>query len=368
MIQSRTSRTGNCWWSSLFVLLILMGLSGCAHTQCGEDGTCPSVSCKVKKCFLFHHDKCSPKPYWSFEGYQTDLDKYFVRHAARKCAKQSLKSMSCNCKDKPSKSFRKGYQQAYIDIALGESGTVPPVPPEEYWAAHYRTPEGYMVVQEWFTGYKLGAEQALASGHYDYNQIATPYSLAGWVEPAPTEWGGDAGYQQNSYPEESLTPQVAPAPAVTPPPVVPPKTTVPPPPPVAPRTPLKTVPQKRIPRPVPVQPPAQKKIEAHPRPMTPQPNTKPSTPIPAPRPPLHTPLPKQSNKPALPQRSQPAQSPYINDDPPPSPYSLQAYPYTPLPDRTTEPVNQGHIKQIENQQTTGQQVIENYYQKYPGKY
>ncbi|MCA9013979.1 MAG: hypothetical protein KDA77_01485, partial [Planctomycetaceae bacterium] len=174
-----------------FLASILLGLPGCAHTAGDYEETCQTVSSRVKKCFLFHHDKCSPHPYRSLEGYQTDLDKYVVKHAAKKCAHQSLKTMACSCKDKPSKAFRKGYQQAYIDIALGGSGEVPPVPPEEYWAAHYRTPEGYLEVQEWFTGYKLGAEHALADGRYDYNKIATPYSLSDWNQPAAEQWDGN---------------------------------------------------------------------------------------------------------------------------------------------------------------------------------
>ena len=199
---------------SLFLLCVvlcclLVGLPGCAHSDNGYDETCYPVSSRVKKSFLFHHDKCSPHPYRSLEGYQTHLDKLVVKHAARKCANQSLKTLACNCKDKPSKAFRDGYREAYVDIALGESGEVPPVPPEEYWAAHYRTAAGYQEIQEWFTGYKLGAEHAWADGRYEFNQIATPYSLAGWDQPQSDYGPGIADYFQ-SMPQPEANSEYAP--------------------------------------------------------------------------------------------------------------------------------------------------------------
>ena len=345
---------------SLFLLIILAGLSGCAHNSSGDAESCPSAASKVKKSFLFHHDKYSPKPYRSLEGYQTDLDKYFVRRAAKKCAKESLSTMAANCNDKPSKSFRKGYQQAYMDIALGESGTVPPVPPEEYWAAHYRTPEGYMEVQEWFTGYKLGSEHARADGRYDYNQIATPHSLAGWEQPDSTDWEENVVYPQNVSPIQA--PQErhpAPAPAALPPARTP-ETTLPPPPVVAPQAPLKTVPQKHLPQPPPVQTVPQNKQPVQPRPLIPQPKLQPHNPPTAPGSAAHTPLPEPDKKRALPQRKEPVPPAYINDDPPPSPYSLQSYPYTPLPGQSIRQPTGESINQISGQRLNQSPVMEDY--------
>ncbi|WP_417395722.1 hypothetical protein [Gimesia chilikensis] len=270
--------------------------------------------------------------------------------------------MSADCQDKPSKSFRKGYQQAYMDIALGESGVVPPVPPEEYWAAHYRTPEGYMEVQEWFTGYKLGSEHARADGRYDYNRIATPYSLAGWEQPVAEHWDGNV-----AYPEESMPSQVPvethPAPA----PAVPPRhhgseTTLPPPPVSGPQTPLKTVPQRHLPEPPPVQSLPDRTPSAQPRPLVPQPRIQPPAVKPTPRPSAgiqHTPLPDQKAKPIRPQIKEPALPAYINDDPPPSPYSLQSYPYTPLPGTGARLDTQGAINQM-NGQRYSDSSIEDY--------
>lgn len=362
MIHSCSFSSERLRYFHLLLLCMLAGLSGCAHNSCGDAETCPTVSSRVKKCFLFHHDKCSPKPYWSLDGYQTDLDKYFVKRAARKCAKESLDTMSAGCNDKPSKSFRKGYLQAYMDIALGESGTVPPVPPEEYWAAHYRTAEGYVEVQEWFTGYKLGSEHARADGRYDFNRIATPYSLAGWEQPVSDAWDGNDVYPQNPSPTEApLEHHPAPAPAALPPgPQRAPGTTLPPPAVVPPQTPLKTVPQKHLPEPPPVQTAPEKPRPEQPRPVIPQPKINPQTLPPPPGSAAHTPLPKQEIKQDRPQRKKPAPPAYINDDPPPSPYSLQSYPYTPLPGRGNPQQVGGNINQISGQRLKESSAIEDY--------
>tara|TARA_R110000850_G_scaffold100947_6_gene208804 strand:+ start:889 stop:2031 length:1143 start_codon:yes stop_codon:yes gene_type:complete len=314
-----------------FLILILYGLTGCAHTDCEEEyGICSPAYNRVKKCFFFHKDKCSPHPYHSLDGYQADLDKFVVKHAAKKCARESLKTISCNCKEKPSKSFRKGYQQAYIDIALGESGEVPPVPPEEYWAAHYRTPEGYLESQEWFTGYKLGAEHALASGRYEYDNIATPYSLNEWNQPAVEYSNSDIVYPSEPMPEVHSESHSAPPASIINPPARPepqelklPKPTV-----NQPGQPQQSLPQHHQPLPPPPALPGYTPPPA--KPVLPQTELHQQPPVTAPKPPAV--IEKPTVRPETAAPPQPAIPPYINDDPPPSPYTLQSYPYTPLPD------------------------------------
>lgn len=310
-----------------FLPMTLTWLSGCSSTDAYNEDDCSLISCRVKKCFLFHTDKCSPKPYYALEGYQKHLDRFMVKHAAKKCAHVSLKNLSCNCKEKPTKPFRKGYRQAYIDVALGDSGEVPPVPPKEYWAANYRTPEGYMEVQEWFTGYKLGAEHALADGRIEYNKIATPYFLAGWDHsvsdhgasnnyPTETEAGSDYAPpvpkdHQNQLPElpSATEPhQKIPAPA----------------PPVT--RPSETIPQRKTP----LLPPPPQSRQPLKRSNSTQNQIHKRQPDVAPKPVLQAPAQPavKSQRPIIRHHSGPT---YRNDDPPPNPYSLQSYPYTPVP-------------------------------------
>ena len=328
---------------------ILTGLTGCASTDCSYEATYSPISSRVKKCFLFHHDKCSPHPYRSLDGYQSDLDKLVVKHAAKKCAKQSLKTLACNCKEKPSKAFRDGYQQAYIDIALGDSGEVPPVPPEEYWAAHYRTPTGYLQSQEWFTGYKLGAEHALADGRYEYNEIATPYSLADWNQPQSGYWEGDSNSQplapevdtkQNDSPPTSMDrSQHRP---------LAPNTILPPAPAHQSDQHTQPIPQRSNPEHI-------QRVPTIPQKQIPPPSSRQQIqnlqPLVAPKPPLRIQLPAPAINSHRPATRRPEQPTYINDDPPPNPYSLQSYPYTPLPHRQTSP---NHHRALNQSSTTHQ--------------
>lgn len=350
------SESGVFFCALLF--LILIGLPGCAHKEKEYADSCPTISNRVKKSFLFHKDKCSPHPYRSLEGYQTDLDRYVVTKAAKKCAKQSLKTIACNCKEKPSKAFRKGYEQAYIDVAMGDSGEVPPVPPEEYWAAHYRTPQGYLEVQEWFTGYKLGAEHALADGRYDYNEIATPYSLSGWSSEADGYWGVNATHSQVHTPVEPA-PQIAPpAPSAINQPV--PGSDTEQVKPTAPEHPL-TLPAPPAPESsLPALPPKTRvvpqKKQPQVKPVLPKPPSHSAPPVTAPKPPIPMPKAIHAPEPKLqqPKVKQPSQPVYINDDPPPSPYTLQGYPFkpshTPLPGRRTEPAQIQQLQHNNEQQ------------------
>lgn len=352
----------------IFLASILIGLPGCAHTDGDYEETCPTISSRVKKSFLFHHDKCSPHPYRSLDGYQTDLDEYVVKLAAKKCAKQSLKTLVCNCKEKPSKAFRKGYLQAYTDVALGESGEVPPVPPEEYWAAHYRTPQGYLEIQEWFTGYKLGAEHALADGRNDYNKIATPYSLMDGNQPGLDYAYENATYQQESHLAEPTRQTAPPAPMHTPhqnqiP--QPPNLALPKPPLSLPAPPAQPVPQRNQPKPT-LTIPQRQQPQAQPVVPPQQPRRQP--PIVAPKPPLHRqqPPPAPALKQHQPEIGKPAPPAYINDDPPPSPYSLQSYPFAPL--HTPVPGRKRPANQFQQLDHTNTQSLPLFSERLPDKH
>lgn len=58
--------------------------------------------------------------------------------------------------------YKEGWQSGYYDVARGESGCVPAVPPQKYWDCKFQTPEGKMRVCAWFDGYRDGAAAARA--------------------------------------------------------------------------------------------------------------------------------------------------------------------------------------------------------------
>ena len=67
--------------------------------------------------------------------------------------------------------FREGFVQAYVDIALGGDGALPPVPPERYWKTCRRNPNGYSKADHWFAGYTAGSQRALSSCWNAYNDV-----------------------------------------------------------------------------------------------------------------------------------------------------------------------------------------------------
>lgn len=82
-------------------------------------------------------------------------------------------------KSLPSCHFREGFTQAYVDMAEGGNGTVPPIPPERYWKSKFRSAPGYARAEEWFAGYRTGAGMAEAEGLSQFNTVPTSAAHVG---------------------------------------------------------------------------------------------------------------------------------------------------------------------------------------------
>jgi hypothetical protein len=66
--------------------------------------------------------------------------------------------------------FREGFIDGYVDY-LDRGGPLgpPAVPPARYWRqARYYTAEGHARLQQYFAGFQLGQQEALASGQRQY--------------------------------------------------------------------------------------------------------------------------------------------------------------------------------------------------------
>lgn len=73
-----------------------------------------------------------------------------------------------NSQETFSRDYHSGYLSGFIYSALrGGNGEPPAVPPECYWKESFRTPEGQARVQNWFNGYRQGAQTALIGGYRD---------------------------------------------------------------------------------------------------------------------------------------------------------------------------------------------------------
>jgi hypothetical protein len=59
-----------------------------------------------------------------------------------------------------------GFKAGFADLlAAGGTGEPPPVPPPNYWAPRYQTPQGYHAIEDWFAGFRHGALVARDSGY-----------------------------------------------------------------------------------------------------------------------------------------------------------------------------------------------------------
>ncbi len=107
--------------------------------------------------------------------YQSWSDRWVTKNTAKGCAARDLKQFyGKECA--PSKHFAEGFQEAYVDIALGKIAAVPAVPPSKYWNAYYRSCEGSLAVQDWFAGYEAGLETGAQRGVSQFNRVLSSWS------------------------------------------------------------------------------------------------------------------------------------------------------------------------------------------------
>ncbi len=121
--------------------------------------------------------KCSDcvPPKTAAVGYVSLQDRWITKQTAKSCAKRDF----FNTYDKkclPTKHFAEGFEQAYIDVALGKLPVVPAVPPSKYWNAYYRSCAGSNAVQDWFDGYTAGLDASRYHGVSQFNRIQSSWS------------------------------------------------------------------------------------------------------------------------------------------------------------------------------------------------
>ena len=116
-------------------LILISVTAGCQWgTPCGGS-SCGPVVC------VEHHCYCRK------------LDDLHTGMSARLCALQAFPGREgCD--------YRRGFTQAYVDVALGRTGTAPPVPPERYWDVCFRSGCGQGRAADWYAGYRDGAAHA----------------------------------------------------------------------------------------------------------------------------------------------------------------------------------------------------------------
>lgn len=168
-------RTGRGWIDP--TLLLLLGIL-CGCQSAGSHGGLTTESCEptATRWSVFNRSAGSGCGSWCGycghcrkSSYNRCIDASHTSHAARKLAAAELHEMDPAC---ATCDFRRGFEQAYIDVSQGASGAVPALPPPSYWKAKSRTPAGHQRAQEWFAGYAAGASRAVAY-YGGYNQVAS---------------------------------------------------------------------------------------------------------------------------------------------------------------------------------------------------
>ncbi len=115
--------------------------------------------------------------------------------------------------------FREGFLDGYVDyLDRGGNGSPPAVPPAKYTRhPRYFTPQGHWRLQQYFAGFQLGQELAMASGQRQYLTVPVQLSPPAAepprfrVEPSPER------RPPSDRPTDSSEPAVLPPPRPTPP-------------------------------------------------------------------------------------------------------------------------------------------------------
>ena len=101
-----------------------------------------------------------------------------------------------------------GFRDGFVDyVYAGGAGEPPPVPPRKFWNVAWRTPAGAAGAEQWFAGYRHGAQTARNGGYRQNGVLQSSYLESGgpWIEgelpttPMPEEVGAPA----ESLPEPS---------------------------------------------------------------------------------------------------------------------------------------------------------------------
>jgi hypothetical protein len=83
----------------------------------------------------------------------------------RRWAEEAWEGVRASGTEPYSDDYARGFKSGYADyLDRGGSGEPPVVAPPRYRHLRYQTPQGYLAVEEWFAGYRHGAESARQSG------------------------------------------------------------------------------------------------------------------------------------------------------------------------------------------------------------
>ncbi len=129
-------------------------------------------------------------------AYHEPTDSFFVR--VRHCfmAREALEKFeNLNSCLELSPHFKKGFRAGFHDVLHGGDGKPPVLPPPKYWTVHYRNPSGHKAIEDWFAGFKAGAQWAIDHGCRRWELVPTSdQQLAVSHKASQSEQGAKAAH------------------------------------------------------------------------------------------------------------------------------------------------------------------------------
>lgn len=114
-----------------------------------------------------------PHHYWHY----WDEHRRLKHH--RKLGRQVFAGIVSEEGDCYSADFADGFVEGFADyLFAGGTGEPPAFPPRRYWKETYANASGQQAVQDWFSGFRYGAEMAMVRGDREHTVLA--YSGTGW--------------------------------------------------------------------------------------------------------------------------------------------------------------------------------------------
>jgi hypothetical protein len=113
-----------------------------------------------------------PSSFW----WKTDRDR--SRDTYRLWANQAWEQEGQGCAAAGSTSdYEAGFKDGFVDyVFAGGTGEPPPLPPRTFWNMDLRLPEGRERANQWFAGYRHGAQVARESGYRNLAEVQTSLS------------------------------------------------------------------------------------------------------------------------------------------------------------------------------------------------
>jgi len=74
------------------------------------------------------------------------------------------------------KHYELGWRNGYLSVAKGRRACPPALPPQQYWAHKYESPEGRQFVVSWYDGWRAGAQTAKCQQLDDLHRVPAIHS------------------------------------------------------------------------------------------------------------------------------------------------------------------------------------------------